>query len=397
MRAEPLNIMSNPIRLLTISATGIMGGAERSFYELIMALPRESVDVHACLPAPSELGTLLSQSNIPVHPMAFKSLRRTKNPLAFARQLKALHQTSRQLSALCTELKIDLMHANTDSAAVVAWRASRICGTPFIWHCRDLRPLHGLARIIAGKSCMAVVAISGAVEKHLIAQGVNPVKIKRIDNGIDLSRFHALERRAEMRVRVRHELSVPPDCQIILSVGAYVPWKKHELFLNTLAQLRESYPGKIGLLAGSDQFGQNAAYTESLHQLARELKLDETALRFLHQRNDIPDLMAASDLLVSCSENEPFGRVLAEAGAAGLPVVTTASGAKAEIVADNGTGLVVEADAGLLAAACERLLCNDALRSKMGLRARARIEGLFDVRRTAAEFVDLLGEIKANR
>jgi len=104
--------------------------------------------------------------------------------------------------------------------------------------------------------------------------------------------------------------------------------------------------------------------------------------------------MMAADIFVSCSENEPFGRVLAEAGASGLPVVSTRSGAKPEIVEDNVTGiLTATGDAEALAAACIRLLCDPALRQQMGGAARQRVTALFDVRRTARELTSVYESI----
>ncbi|MCX7805942.1 MAG: glycosyltransferase family 4 protein, partial [Planctomycetota bacterium] len=112
----------------------------------------------------------------------------------------------------------------------------------------------------------------------------------------------------------------------------------------------------------------------------------------------VPRLLAASDIFVSTSEGEPFGRALVEAMAAGLPVVATASGAKAEIVEDGATGfLVPQGSIGAMASACERLLGDAELRRGMGERGRARARESFDVRRTAREIVAIYREILAVR
>jgi glycosyltransferase involved in cell wall biosynthesis len=77
---------------------------------------------------------------------------------------------------------------------------------------------------------------------------------------------------------------------------------------------------------------------------------------------------------------------LAEAGAAGLPVVSTRSGGKSEIIEDNITGVLT--DPGLaepLAAACANLLADANRCAEMGRQARARVEKFYDVRRAAAE------------
>jgi L-malate glycosyltransferase len=118
----------------------------------------------------------------------------------------------------------------------------------------------------------------------------------------------------------------------------------------------------------------------------------------LEHRDDIPALMAASDVLVSCSENEPFGRVLAEAGAAGLPVVSTRSGGKSEIVEEFVTGmLAAQNDNAELLQQTLKVLSDAKLRDQMGQMARMRIERLYDVRRTAQELSALFEQLVAER
>ena len=59
-------------------------------------------------------------------------------------------------------------------------------------------------------------------------------------------------------------------------------------------------------------------------------------------RSDVPQIMAASDLIVhSASEPEPFGRVVVEALAAQRPIIATAAGGVLDIVKDQETGLLV--------------------------------------------------------
>ncbi len=174
--------------------------------------------------------------------------------------------------------------------------------------------------------------------------------------------------------------------------------KRQHVFIDTVAALRAKYPSAIALLVGSDHVSKNEVYTHLLHDRAQALKLDANALRFLGERTDIPDLMAASDLLVSCSDNEPFGRVVAEAGAAGIPVVSTRSGGKTEIIDDTVTGLLVgPGNVAELAAACGRLIDHPELRESFGIAARARVEKLFSITRTAGELSELFESIAGRR
>jgi len=384
---------SRPHRVLFLSAAERVGGAERSLYELVCALPKDRVEAHVCLPSESPLARLFALAEIPVHPVPLRRFRRSRNPLMLAGQLRALHLGAKSIGKLAGELGLDLLHANTDSTALVAWEVSREAGLPFVWHCRDMRPLGLLAKILAGTTACAV-AISAAVEQHLLKQGVTRKRLRCLVNGIDLTRFHGPDARAEVRARTRGYLGIAKDTPLLIDIGAWVPWKRHELFLDALAEVRKQHPGVVGLLVGSDLFHENRAYVSQLERHAERLRLSDGALLVLQQREDVPDLLAASDVLVSTSENEPFGRVLAEAGAAGVPVVTTDSGAKSEVVIPDTTGLLTpQGDAKALAGACLELLNQPERAAKLGEAGRARVHDSYNVTRLANEVAALYSDL----
>lgn len=385
------------LRVLSISAAGAIGGAERSLFELLQALPREAFEIHVCCPPDSPLSRLFRSAGTAVHEVPLRRFRRTRHPFLMAGQLRALHLSSREIAAHCRDLKIDLIHANTDASELVAWEVSRMTRIPHVWHCRDMTPMHGFAKIL-GNSAAAVVAISGAVENHLLKEGVSPAKLQCIDNGIDLTRFPTPEERAALRQKARIALGIEQHRPILLSVGAYVPWKKHELFLEALSALRLRLPPVVGLLAGSDMFSQNEAYAKLLRERAKQLALGGDVLKVLGQRDDVPELMCAADALVSCSENEPFGRVLVEAGACGLPVVSTRSGGKAEIIENNVTGILTEpGNARELAEACASVLTQEPLRTGMGRNARQRAVLLYDVKRASRDIAEVFARVARKR
>jgi glycosyltransferase involved in cell wall biosynthesis len=381
------------LRVLMISASGALGGAERSLVELAAALPKDRFLPSICVPPDSQLERHCSLVKMQIHTVHLRRFRRTTNPFVLAGQVRALYQGSRTIAELCKQKQIDLLHGNTDNAALLAWEVSRITRIPFVWHCRDLIRLHGFARIL-GNAAAAVIAISSAVEQHLLKEGVPREKLHRIDNGIDLTRIVAPADRAGARARVRAKLGIENDRPVLLCVGAYVPWKKHEKFLDMLAEFKSRIPPVLGLLAGSGQVNKSDVYGKALRAHARELKLDTSLLQFMNERDDVPDLMAAADVLVSCSENEPFGRVVAEAGAAGLPVVSTRSGGKMEIIEDDKTGFLVKpGDVEALTTACTKLLADPKMRQQFGDAARERVEKMYNIQNTAAKVAALLESI----
>lgn len=390
---NPTTKPNRPKRVLFLSAAERIGGAERSLYELVCALPKDMVEAHVCVPSESPLSRLFALAGIPVHPVPLRRFRRSRNPLVLAGQLRALHLGAKSIGELAGQLGLDLLHANTDATALVAWEVSRETGLPFVWHCRDLRPLGLLAKILAGTTACAI-AISEAVENHLLQQGVKRDHVRRLPNGIDLTRFHTPEQRPAVRLRTRGYLGIPPETPLLIDIGAWVPWKRHELFLDALAEIRKQRPDVVGLLVGSDLFNENRAYVSQLERHAERLRLSDGGLLVLQQREDVPDLLAASDVLVLTSENEPFGRVLVEAGASGVPIVSTDSGAKREIVIHNETGLLTPpGDAQRMAEACLELLSQPDRLSALGAAGRRRAAERFDVKRLALDVAQLYGDL----
>jgi glycosyltransferase involved in cell wall biosynthesis len=114
-------------------------------------------------------------------------------------------------------------------------------------------------------------------------------------------------------------------------------------------------------------------------------------VRFLGQRSDAPELLAAAD--VHCQPNtgpEPFGVAFVEALYAGLPVVSTALGGALEIVDESCGVLVPPGEVGELRAALRGLIADPAERSRLGRGGPARARALCEPRRALDRICDLL-------
>ncbi len=151
--------------------------------------------------------------------------------------------------------------------------------------------------------------------------------------------------------------------------------------LHTLVQVPELHLVVVGATAGSPY-----------PQLAESLNL-ENRVHFLGFRQDVPDLMKAADFLVFPSRYEPFGLVVLEAMATGLPVVTAATTGAAELVTPEcGVVLPDSDDTQALAEAMSRLVkCDRQQRSQMGEAARAIAEQ-HSWANMARNYVDLFEE-----
>ena len=103
-------------------------------------------------------------------------------------------------------------------------------------------------------------------------------------------------------------------------------------------------------------------------------------VQFLGVRNDIPDLLAASDTVLMPSITEGFPRTAIEAMAAGKPVIATKVGGTPEAVIDGETGLIVPArNLNTMSAAIVQLVDDTELQIKMGLAGRKRAEENYSV------------------
>ena len=152
-------------------------------------------------------------------------------------------------------------------------------------------------------------------------------------------------------------------------------WKGHRLLLRALEQLRHD-PAWTCWIAGGGQNDGEASYERTLRDAAGAAGLGNR-VRFLGQRTDVADLLAAADIYCQPNEGaEPFGISLVEALWAGLPVVTTRLGAAPEVVNESCGRLVAPADESGLASALAVLVADRGLRRELAARGPERAAAL---------------------
>ena len=190
---------------------------------------------------------------------------------------------------------------------------------------------------------------------------------KVIPHALDLNRFHYID--------PRERPSEPPR---ILFVGRVVPQKGVETLIDAMQWIRERLPSAALTLAGT----ASPAYGRSLGARVASLGLVDSVDVVGHQdQQELQRLYDSHTVLAFPSEwEEPFGIVLLEAMASGLPVVSSAAGGSREIVSDGLDGLVFErGNSRDLADKLCRLLSSEDLRSDLARRGRAKVVERYDI------------------
>jgi glycosyltransferase involved in cell wall biosynthesis len=211
-----------------------------------------------------------------------------------------------------------------------------------------------------------IVTTGEAIRNTMIAEnGMDPANIVSIATGVSLERFDA---QADGAGELKKEFGIPEGSPVVTMVAVLRNMKRHDLLVAAAALLRPEFPEARYLVVGD---GPGVEWVEGL---VREAGLEDRVIRTGY-RNDIPQILAISDVVVLTSDKfEGVPQSLSQAMAMGRPVVAAPVGGIAELVLDNETGLLAQAgDAASFARAIGRLLNDQPLRLSLGRAARAHV------------------------
>lgn len=304
------------------------------------------------------------------------------------RDLLALRGLTRTLR----DGRYDLVHTHTSKAGFLGRLAAERAGIRHVLHTSHGNVFDGyfnapltrlfvwMERHAARRTSRIIELTPGGIEAHL-AEGIGQrEQYSVVFSGIDTAPFDAaIARRAETRAA----LGVADTEILVGGVGRLAPVKGFTYFTALARELQSERPALRFVHAGGG---------EEQGRLQREAA---GAVQFLGMRQDIPDLMAAFDILVVPSLNEGMGRVILEAGAAAVPVVASRVGGIPDIVDDGETGLLVAPrSVAELATAVRTLVHSPERRRLMGATARAKVVPHFSlaamVQRIEAIYEELL-------
>ena len=290
-----------------------------------------------------------------------------------------------RLRRLVREREIDLVHTHMPLPAAFA-RVALPGRRPAFVHTEHnmwgrYRPPTRWANAATYRRNARAIAVSDGVAASIRSS----VPVEVVVHGTDP---RLVVRGPAARAAARTQLDLPADALVVGTVGNFTAKKDQATLLRAVAELSPAGRDVVAVLVGLGPL------EEDLRALAVELGVGGR-VRFPGSRDDVFALLPAFDVFVLSSRFEGLPIALLEAMATGVAPVATRVGGIPEVITDGQDGLLVDpGDPAALAGALDRLLVDDALRDRLGAKARDRALA-FDlanaVRRTEAIYAAALG------
>ncbi len=297
------------------------------------------------------------------------------------------------LDHLLRRCRPDVLHANSLSMGRLSGPVAAEAGLPSIAHLRDIVRLSRQAVADLNRH-RRLLAVSDAVRRYHRAAGLDAEKTHVVYNGVDLGRF----RPRPPTGYLHRELGLAADARLIGAIGQICLRKGQDVFVEAAAAIAGHFSDVHFLIVGR----RNSRKEESVEfegRLRAASRLGPLAgrLLLLGERGDVDRFLSELTLLVHPARQEPLGRVLLEAAAAGSAVVATGVGGTGEIFPPHSdtARLVDPGNPTALADAMADLLRDGPGRLALGPAARARAESAFGIDRAAAALVAHYGDLLA--
>jgi len=297
------------------------------------------------------------------------------------------------LAQLLREHRIQLVHCHKGKARTLALLAGLVTRIPVLILNRGVSfPLDRWNRLgYTTPRVTAVVAVCESIKRRLVATGVPADKIEVIYSGTDLARFHP----GVDGTRVRRELALTAGEVLVTQIGTR-SWRGNDDVLDAMVRVHRDAPHARLLFVGAPP-----ARIVSLGDKARARGLGGV-VTVLGHREDVPEILAASDLVVDASyAGLGLTGSIREALAVETPVVATDLEGMPELIADGETGLLVPPrNPEALGQAILRMLENPARAKAMARAGRKRVEAQLSLTvkldRTEALYARLVAQVEGD-
>jgi glycosyltransferase involved in cell wall biosynthesis len=295
-----------------------------------------------------------------------------------------------RIARFVKQQQIDLIHYNTgfDRAVMMAALMARI---PIVCHYRSFYNTIPLISKMLLPLADGIVYTTRAISEHYLKLIGHVGKQAIVYEPIDIQRFSQHHNTDYLK----QEFSINKNDYLISNIGRLTPWKGQNYFIQAIANIVKDYPNtKILIVGAPGKNSRDQQYFDSLQAMVAEMSLQNQVL-FTGNRNDVPEIMAASDIVVhSACEPEPFGLVIAEAMAAGTPVIATRGGGTPEIIDDGVTGFLVPIkSADGIQSTIQKLLESKTLRESVSINAQKAVAERFSIKQHVTKVEKVYNEI----
>ena len=382
-----------PVRVLHIITRMILGGAQENTLLSVVgldAMPEYEVTLVSGVDYGRE-GELLTQAEESCELIVLPEMARSINPLSDLAALRALVRVIRKG-------RYHIVHTHSSKAGVLGRLAARIAGTPIVVH-----TIHGLAfheyqpKVVnliwrgAEKICAPFtdhfVTVCDVMAEKALAAGISrPEKFRTIYSGMELDWF--LNAKFDPAA-VRREFGIPADAPVVGKIARLFELKGHDQLMDAAPEIVRRVPNVRFFLIG------DGVLLEHLQERARGYGiLDNFVFAGLIDRNRIPEMISAMDMVVHTSLREGLARVLPQALAMGKPCVSFDIDGAREVVMDDHTGYLVKAfDSVSLADRISRVLEDEEFRKTLGANGRRHVDPIFRTEKMVADIADLYQQL----
>lgn len=351
-------ISKDSISSLHVNSSRVWRGGERQTLLLVEGLRARGHDASIACPPGAPLADRARHLGIPTHEMPMRNELDLRGIFALRRLLRRSKPQLLQLHTGHAHTLGVLARGFRNKPAVIVNRrvdfSIHRSGTP------------GFTRLKYALGVDLYIAISAAIERVLISDGIDSNRIQVVNSGVP-PLPQALSSRQELRARS----GIPDDAIVVGTIGELTPHKGHIHLLRALVHLRNREQPVHLVIVGGGKDG---------NLLAEEARKSGTdaKLHLVGFQQDVPGWLSSFDIFAMPSVEEGLGTSVLDAMLAGLPVVASAVGGIPEAIIDGECGILVPpGEARLLAEAIDQLIDQPDLAQQYSRAAKLRVEDHF--------------------
>lgn len=366
------------IKILYVVPCLLVGGAEIMLYQLLRHLDRTKFAVYTvCTHARGELADRVEQSVDGFYDLSLS------------------HQTeggkNKEILQIIDRHRIDIVHFSNSEALfflsfTLKLKRPRIRIMNWV-HCDILffDRLYHYAYKRFGQTIDHTIVVNQHMRQYLINQKqVKPDRVTTVLNGIDLDMFSADGSGGK---GLRRQYGISDDRMVVSFVARLSIEKNPVQFVRIAARLHKFFPQTLFIIAGDGDLRRNVEKEIAKHNL-------QSVFLLLGFVNKVSEILAMTDLFISCSLTEGLPINILEAMAMGVPVIAHAVGGVGELIKDGHNGFTVsQIDAELYSEKANQLIKDENLRAQISKKARQTVRANYDIRKTAEKMMAVYSKI----